>query len=171
MAAPADSDLDGGTQRRTAWRELVFEQARTAGEVRLRVSGGSMLPALWPGDVVSVRPCSIAELRPGQILLFGQHQKLTVHRVVQVAGDYLIARGDSLPCADPPVTESELVGQVVSIERRGRRIDPEPSLSRRVIAAILQHSSPLRRITLILSDAKPMSRLWDLGKIYLPWAS
>jgi signal peptidase I len=162
MVPPVDAEAC----RRAAWRELVFDVARSSGEVRLKVSGASMLPVAWPGDVVTVRRCELADLHPGQIVLFGQKEKLTVHRVTHVAGDYLIARGDSLPCCDPPVSASEIVGQVMSIVRNGRLIPPDPSFWQRIVASILRHSGPCRRI-LLLADAI----LLRLEELRLPWAS
>jgi hypothetical protein len=158
--------VDAEACRRAAWRELVFDVARNSGEVRLKVSGASMLPVAWPGDVVTVRRCELADLRPGQIALFGQKEKLTVHRVTQIADDHLIARGDSLPCCDPPVRASEIVGRVVNIVRNGRFVPTEPSFWQRVVASILRHSGPCRRI-LLLADA----RLLRLEDLRLPWAS
>ena len=125
-----------------------------------------MLPVAWPGDVVTVHRCELADLRPGQIVLFGQKEKLTVHRVTRIADDYLLARGDSLPCCDPPVTASEIVGQVVSIVRNGRLIPPELSLWQRVVASILRHSGPCRRILLLAGG-----RLLRLEDLRLPWAN
>jgi signal peptidase len=160
--------MDIESQRRVAWRQLIFEQARNAGEVRLRVSGRSMLPALWPGDVVTVRRCSLAEFQPGQIVLFGQQQKLTVHRVVRVADDHLIARGDSLPSSDPPVTETEVVGKVVSVQRKGRNIRPERPLWQRVVASILKRSNALRRIAVLRAGD---GSLQHFGKMLLSRAT
>ena len=42
-------------QRPALGCELVAEVVRSFGEVRLKVTGGSMLPAIWPGDVITVR--------------------------------------------------------------------------------------------------------------------
>jgi len=155
-------DVDAEAQRRAAWRELVFDVARNCGEVRLKVSGASMLPLAWPGDIVTVRRCELADLLPGQIVLFGQKEKLTLHRVTQVKDDYLIARGDSLPCCDPPVRASEIVGQAASIIRNGRLIPTEPSFWQRVVAVILRYAGPCRRILLLSARRWPHLRHWQL---------
>ena len=48
-ATPMIADL----QQCTALQcELVADVARAFGEVRLRVTGASMLPAIWPGDIL-----------------------------------------------------------------------------------------------------------------------
>lgn len=150
--------MDADAQRRAVWCELVSDVARSKGEVRLKVAGASMLPTVWPGDVVTVRRCDFAELQPRQIVLHGYQEKLTLHRIARIAGDHLITRGDSLPHYDPPVMPSEILGQVVSIFRGGRTIDPEQTFWQRVAASILQRSRFLRRFTLYLSRLLRRSR-------------
>ncbi len=143
--------MDAEAKRRAACCELVFDVARRAGEVRLKVTGGSMLPAMWPGDVVTVRRCNAAELQLGQIILFCRDGKFTTHRIARFAGDHLITRGDTLRPYDPPVRSSEVVGQVVSILRDGRSIRPEDSIRHRVVSSILRRSNLCKRITLRVS--------------------
>lgn len=145
------SGMKGEAQRRAVWCELVSDQARGIGEVRLKAGGGSMLPVLWPGDLVTVQRCDFAGLEPGQIVLHSKNEILTLHRIARIAADHLITRGDSLPRHDPPVMPSEILGQVVSISRGGRTIDPRQTLWQRVVASILRHSRFLRRVTVYLS--------------------
>jgi hypothetical protein len=108
-----------------------------------------MLPAVWPGDLVTVQSRSFAELQPGQIVLYRREENLITHRIVGLSGDHLIARGDSLPGFDPPVREFEIVGQVVSIFRNGRYIDLEQSIWQRGVAWILRRSDFCTRILLL----------------------
>jgi len=42
------------TARETLGCELAAEVLRSSGRLRLRATGTSMLPAVWPGDVLSV---------------------------------------------------------------------------------------------------------------------
>jgi signal peptidase len=136
--------------------ELVCDVARNSSEVRVKVTGISMLPAVWPGDVVTVRRCDIAELQPGQILLCHREGKLTVHRIRHISRDQVVTRGDSLPCFDPPVRASEIAGQVVSILRNGRRIHLEHSFWQRLVSQVLQRSNFCVHIALLLgSCARP----------------
>ena len=67
------------TQRHAVCCELIQDVARTTGEVRLRVTGASMLPAIWPGDLLTVRRCDLSELEPGQIALYRRDGKLTAY--------------------------------------------------------------------------------------------
>src|ERR1700722_12883371 len=158
--------LDAEAQLRGACCELVFDVVRITGKVRLRVTGTSMVPAISHGDFVTVRRTEPSEWRLGQIIVYRREEKLVVHRIKDVGPDSLIARGDSLPCCDPPVRASEIVGQVVSIVRNGRLIPTEPSFWQRAVSSILRCSGPCRRI-LLLADA----RLLRLEDLRLPWAS
>src|SRR5271157_6211990 len=75
--------------------------------VRLRVHGESMLPALWPGDVVEIASCSLEDVRPGEIVLARREGRLFLHRLVRrclvapgTPNGFLL-RGDSMPGSDP----------------------------------------------------------------------
>ena len=45
------------------------DSCRIRRSVRLRVYGESMLPSLWPGDVVEIESCSLEEVVSGEIVL------------------------------------------------------------------------------------------------------
>ena len=155
--------MNAEAQRRAACCELVLEVARTAGEVRLKVTGASMLPTVWPGDVLTVQRCEMSELQPGQIVLYRRDAKLTAHRITSMAGDCLIARGDALPCCDPPVGAPEVVGRVVSIVRNGRSIHPEQLVWHRTLGWILRRSEVCARILLRLGGIVRGSELVPAG--------
>lgn len=157
--------MDTEAQRRSVWCELVQEVAGAQGEVRLRAGGASMLPTVWPGDLVTVRGCDLADLRPGQIILHRRQQNLTLHRIVRVASDHLITRGDSLLSFDPPVKASDVLGQVVSIRRSGRSVRIEQAPWQRVVAWILRRSRLLRRGT-----AYVHRHVWKTGETQGPVA-
>jgi len=127
---------------------VVADVVRKFGEVRIRVFGTSMMPALNPGDSIFVKRAAIEEVSAKEIVLFLQDGRLFAHRVVrtvrgQGADDLrLITRGDRLQQNDFPISPSELLGRVMWAERHGRRIDPSKPLSylKRMIAPILQAS-------------------------------
>ena len=142
--------MEAEARRRAVWCELVHEVAGTKGEVRLKVAGGSMLPRVWPGDVVTVRRCAFGELRAGQIVLHGREESLTLHRIARVGSDHVITRGDSLPKCDAPVKAGDVLGLVVSIRRGERSIPSEQEWWQRVVAWMLRRSRFLRRVTVYL---------------------
>jgi signal peptidase I len=156
----------GQAQLRAACCELAFDVARSFGEARLRVNGASMLPAIWPGDVVTVKHCNPGELLPGQIVVYRRDELLIVHRITRNSGDHLITRGDARPFNDPPVKATEIMGRVMSIHRNGRHIHPEQSSWQRAVSSILSRSDSSTRLTLALSR-----RLRRFREMQMHWAS
>lgn len=146
--------------------ELVADVARNFCDVCLKVTGASMMPAVWPGDVLHIRRSALAELQPRQILLYRCDRRLIAHRIVRIDGDRLITRGDALQCEDPPVREADIVGQVICIVRNGRQINAKQSFRLRVGSAILRRSVFCLRITLCLG--RLMRRA---GTAELSWSS
>jgi signal peptidase I len=120
--------------------DLVADVARLSGKVQLKVAGASMVPALWPGDLVTVKSCDPSELGPYSIIVFRQNQRLIVHRLMHREGDRIVTRGDARPCLDAPVAFAEVVGCVESVTRDGRSIDPRLSLWQKAIAWVLRRS-------------------------------
>ena len=102
--------------------ELFARTLRLWGEARLHVTGTSMVPAIWPGDVLVVRRERCARMQVGDIAVYLRAGRLFVHRVVQVIEHqdqcWLVTRGDSLQDDDPPVSESEFLGRVAAVSHR-----------------------------------------------------
>ena len=116
---------------------LAGDVVRTFGEIRLRVFGTSMVPSILPGDLITIQRANLSEISPGEIVLYSREGRLFAHRVMSRAGTRddprLITRGDRLSHNDPPVSSSELLGKVTSIQSadgRGlRQIQPAARLS------------------------------------------
>jgi len=112
-------------------RDLAVEVLRTSGRVRLAARGYSMLPSLWPGDVLTIQASTLAQLLPADLVLYWREGSFFVHRVVrqtQIDGHaYLITRGDSMPQRDQPVSLQEVLGKVVAVERDGRLLKKLPA--------------------------------------------
>ena len=53
--------------RTAAHRELLAEVARKFVEIRFKATGDSMLPSVWPGDLLTVRRQSFSEFQSGEI--------------------------------------------------------------------------------------------------------
>jgi hypothetical protein len=104
--------------------ELLAETIRVHGKARLRVQGTSMLPSLWPGDVLQVERRVPAEVGAGAIILYLREQRLFAHRLLKKDAGGLVARGDRLPRPDPPLLPEELLGEVTWVERGGRGFAP-----------------------------------------------
>ena len=138
-------------------RELTADVIRQFGEGQLRVTGTSMLPSVWPGDVITVRRRTAPELLPGQIVLCYRNQAFTAHRLIGKRNDCLITRGDSLSYDDPPFREAEVLGEVVSILRDGRPVASPSAWWLRIGSSMVRHSELCTRILLRLRRSSRMS--------------
>ena len=92
--------------------EALRNTLRAGAEVRIRVGGTSMLPAIWPGDIVSISCQGTEEPDYPDVVLFKAERRLFVHRVLRSENGRLITRGDALPHCDPPVDVADVIGVV-----------------------------------------------------------
>ncbi len=133
--------------------KLAADVLRTTGKVCLAAFGYSMLPSLWPGDLLTVEARSSEQIRVGNIILFSRDGRFFIHRVVDTfsanSGRCLIARGDALPETDAAVLPEEVLGKVTGVRRSGREIEvPACSTVRRSVGLLLTASGRLRSLTL-----------------------
>jgi signal peptidase I len=93
--------------------DLIREVIQRFGFARIRVFGGSMLPAIRPGDVLHVRAATAAEIAPGQVVVFERDGRLFAHRVVaRTAAGLFRTRGDAHWRKDPSICDSQILGVV-----------------------------------------------------------
>jgi hypothetical protein len=130
--------------------ELAAEVLAAGGTLRLQALGTSMLPSIWPGDVLSIEPKASREISPGDIVLVVRDGRFFVHRLIRMSESEWITRGDSLPQADEPVAEAQVLGKVSLIHRRSGAVVPERrvSLFRRALAWMLCHWDSFRNLVL-----------------------
>lgn len=140
-----------------ARHDLVAEVLRQFGEVRLKVNGASMLPSVWPGDVLTVRRRSPAELLTGCIVLCCRNRGFIAHRMVGRQDDRILTRGDSHLREDPPFAGEEVLGEVVSILRYGRQVALSPLWWHRGFSWIMRHSDLCTRTLLRLRRSSRLS--------------
>jgi signal peptidase I len=142
---------------------LAGEVVRSFGEVRLRVFGTSMVPAILPGDLVTIHRASLQEISLGEVVLYLREGRLFVHRVVdlKVAAHasepdepFLITRGDRLRHLDAPVSAIELLGRVVSIERDHREVRVPAAESNPEIVRLLLSSDRMTSLYLRLAACR-----------------
>jgi signal peptidase I len=120
--------------------ELLADVLRQAGEARVRVTGTSMLPAIQPGDVITIRPVAFESVAPGDVVMFAWAGRLLAHRVVETRFDnepaVLMTQGDQHDFADPPVSAQALVGRVSGVER-----GPRASITLRLVRSLARRLS------------------------------
>ena len=136
--------------------ELAADVLRSGCRVRIRVSGTSMLPSIWPGDVLTVCGCEPSKIVVGNIVCFARSGRFVIHRINTISsanGKTLwLTRGDCMSRADEPFTEEQLLGKVVAIRRHARCLYPSPRLSLAgYCCGRLLDISALQRIALRLS--------------------
>lgn len=125
--------------------DLAAELLATCGQARLPVTGSSMAPALWPGDLLDVHRS--AAIRPGDVVVYRRHGRLVAHRVVAQTGDTIVTQGDRLKYPDDPVPAAGILGCVVRVERRGQ---PIRAHKRRMVSWVLSKSEFCTRVALYL---------------------
>ena len=128
--------------------ELAAQALRSFGELRLGVTGSSMLPAVLPYDELLIRCCRIEEAAQDDIVLFIRHRRLFAHRVVSRSAAHLITQGDGLAEPDFPVVAHELLGKVIRVIRRGKTIrhGSMSGLPARFAAALFRRSAMAVRL-------------------------
>jgi len=138
----------------SAKHNLIMKALQTHDRCRLQVSGSSMLPTLWPGDIVLIesRPPSQRNLSDmvGNILLYERDGRFFLHRLIGLRTNedfpseaLLITRGDAMPQDDPPVPAGCLLGVLAGV-RRGSEWVAVPQripTGSRWVAALLSRSS------------------------------
>jgi Peptidase S24-like len=137
---------------------LVAEALRLSGRLRLQVHGESMLPALWPGDVVEIASCSIEDLRPGEIVLARRDGRLFLHRLVSTCKpDGFLLRGDSMPGSDPQFPAEALLGRLASKADERRGVSGFGVQWSRALGTVLCHWDLARRLALTLHSRQKAS--------------
>jgi signal peptidase I len=113
---------------------LAAEILRSRPAVHVRGIGTSMIPSIWPGDLLVVENCEPSDIRVGDIIRFMQAGRFVIHRVISVANDSgnisWITRGDFVTRDDLPVSERHFLGRVCTIRRHNRCFPPSQHLSR-----------------------------------------
>jgi signal peptidase I len=148
---------------------LVTESVQKWGGIRLPAMGTSMVPAIQPGDVLSIQPVDPKEISLGDIVVYAREQMLVVHRIVKTFADlskpYLVTRGDRLLRDDTPVLLDDLLGRVASIERRNRRWNVRPLSNRaeKALCMVLRRSE--RATQLFLRANELWSGLFSRGSL------
>jgi signal peptidase I len=136
--------------------ELAEELLRSSGTVRLRVTGRSMLPSIWPGDTLLLEAAACDDISTGDVVVFSHGRQFVAHRVVSAGGtahgatiqSHIQTQGDALDQADVPLSKNDLLAKVSLIVRNGKSIQPRRSLRpvERAVAKIFRRSDIAARV-------------------------
>ena len=135
-------------------RSMAGEFLRTTGFLQLKVLGQSMLPTIWPGDLLTILNEPWTEFGIGDVGVFQRDERFFVHRIkgtlVIDGAMHFITAGDSSGHDDPPFPTTALVGKVVKIERRDLSLIPRRrcSLFNRCLGWMFAHCDLARNLAL-----------------------
>lgn len=128
--------------------------------VAVPVRGTSMVPFIRGGDVANIRPIHGAGLARGEVALYQSAGLFILHRVVRrdIKGSEVAyrIRGDSQLGRGEAVRAEQILGRVVSIERRGRTVLMDTARLR-LCLRLWNFTRPLGPIALLLLT--PVRRL------------
>ena len=99
--------------------EVIVDLLARGHEVRFRATGDSMHPIIRGEDYLHVIPAQT--VRRGDVVLMLASRGLTAHRVVEVAENTLVTRGDNIAENDAPIDRTRVLGVVTHAERNGRK--------------------------------------------------
>lgn len=95
---------------------LVSNLLREGKPVRLRAYGSSMVPAIHPGDTLTIEPARQPDIERGDVVLFSQRGQLVAHRVINL--DPITTRGDAFSASDASIDAEGLLGRVTRVEKQ-----------------------------------------------------
>jgi len=104
--------------------EMMRAVLERGARFRFRATGGSMIPFIKTGDVLTVASLAESGLCPGQVVACQDSagRRLVVHRLIKASRtrEEVVIRGDNCSEVDGAISRKHVLGVVVRIERRGR---------------------------------------------------
>lgn len=95
----------------------------------LKADGYSMLPILYPGDLLYFQKTSFSKVRTNDIILVSKKGKMYIHRMIykndfiKLDKQYFIAKGDNNFNSDGKIYPKEVIAKVEKIKRNRQIID------------------------------------------------
>ena len=152
--------------------DLAAEILRRRGTFQLKAWGTSMLPSVWPGDLLTIQGVACDEVVRGDIVLVLRGDRFFIHRLVEKRSGQdcisWITRGDAMPQSDPPASTSQILGRVMGIRRANRTFVPtrQFSLLDSGLAWMLCRSNKLRNLTLRIRAARLSVGSMRVGQVF-----
>jgi len=126
---------------------LAEEVLRSYGKLRIMACGSSMIPTIFPGDILFVERAPLARLRPGHVVLASREDRFFAHRIVRLTAlggpPRVITRGDALLWDDPAFLGEEILGRVTTVVRGRKQIElggEEGLIGKRILQWAIQNS-------------------------------
>ena len=104
--------------------DLVKDILSQGAECRFQANGHSMSPFIKDGDIVTVSPVLHSSPGIGDVVAFIHKEtgRLLIHRVVGKDGKSYLTRGDNTLEGDGSVHEANILGRVIKVERKGKKV-------------------------------------------------
>jgi hypothetical protein len=133
--APSQGELRLSNPGQLALLEALTERGAS---LHTTVRGSSMTPFIRDEDAVTIAPMNGILPSIGEVVAFltPGGGRLAVHRVVGRAQGGWLIRGDSCAKPDGTVATEKILGRVVSVERKGRRVGFGSGAAAAMIAAL-----------------------------------
>ncbi len=144
------------------WLSWCREELTLGRTVRIVASGYSMIPTVWPGELIEIQPVVIEDVKIGDIIAFQRIQHMVVHRVVMIQNlhdeTFITTMGDSNLKADEVINNENFIGKV-KVKNNSSRHNGQLILIKRSIysgiAFIFTYSNALiKRLLRLLSGKK-----------------
>ena len=134
--------------------------------VRFSAPGMSMGATIRDGEAITVAPAEAGEITWGDIVAYRRGYRVIAHRVVGLchrdrADTAFLLRGDAAFACDPPVAPAQVLGKVVSVERRGRHLRVSSRQAKLVYTARVVASRARRLSRYVASRA---STVWAIRR-------
>lgn len=117
--------LDDGVVNATKYGEFLGKLGKGK-DNKFTITDSQMRPALYTGDVATIKPCRLDEIKVGNLVFYRLGSQMVVRRVIRtvikVGETTLVTKADSSNKADRPVRASQVVGKVVKLTRDGRNM-------------------------------------------------
>lgn len=121
---------------------LLLQKGET---VQMRLYGYCMTPFVRNGDLVTIAPVRVENLRCGDIVVYKNGDKFKIHRFLRFrtiqGSTCIITKGDRAVTVDPPVSSELILGKLVSVHRKASVVDFN-SLVMKVLNFIVGKLSP-----------------------------
>jgi len=138
---------------------------------RLRVTSDSMLPSIKPGDYINFIKKTAEAISIGDILVIKRNDEFVTHRLIAIDNQGWITKGDRFPQSDARIKKEDILGCVVSLERRSKIINLQTirwKITNRILAGISRFEATLYNSLINLRgklfkniDSKMLSNLVD----------
>lgn len=102
---------------------------------RFQASGGSMSPFIRSSDIITIAPV-VGRIRCGDVAIFVAPSSghLIVHRAIRCHRDGCLLKGDNSQQPDGWLPHTSLLGRVVQVEHRGKRVRAGLGWERGIVA-------------------------------------